>query len=116
MQKKKGLLPRLRGISTSERYKALAESYNKLTKPKADKLMESEILTPEDIEYLQTKGLLEVDEDSEEVKLTAKGIKYLQDRRVRERPQEYELREGEEPSLKTQKLTDYAKEHQGEAW
>ena len=60
--------------------------------------------------------MLEVDEDSEEVKLTAKGIKFLQDKRVQERPQEYDLREGEEPRVKTTKLRDYAKEHDSEAW
>ena len=52
MQHKKRLLPKLRGLSKSEQYKALADVYNKVTKPKTDKLMESEILAPEDIEYL----------------------------------------------------------------
>jgi hypothetical protein len=107
MQKKKGFLPKLKGLANSERMKALADAVNKATRTKEEKLMESDILTPEDIKYLSEKGLLEIDEDSEEIRLTAKGIKFLQDKRVRERPEEYTIREGEEPRVK---LTDKAKE------
>ena len=57
-------------------------------KPKQDKLIESEILTPDDVEYMQKKGFIEVD-DNDNISLTAKGIQLLQQKRMRERPQEF---------------------------
>jgi hypothetical protein len=42
-------------------------------KPKQDKLIESEILTPDDVEYMQKKGFIEVD-DNDNISLTTKGI------------------------------------------
>lgn len=116
MQHKKGLLPKLRGMANSERMKALREAYNEALKPKEQKLLESDILNPEEIKYLTDKGLMSIDDDGE-VELTAQGIAYLQKRRMKERPQEYDTRDGQPHPKLTEKVKEWEEhEHEGENW
>ena len=116
MQHKKGLLPRLRGMANSEKMKALKETYSETIKPKEQKLLESDILTPDEIKYLVDKGLISIDDD-EEIQLTAQGIAYLQKRRMQEKPQEYDMKDGHPTPRLTEKVKDWEeKELGGEAW
>jgi ATP-dependent protease HslVU (ClpYQ) ATPase subunit len=91
-QKKKSALKKivgnLNGSDRSMRTKKFVEGMKEILKSKDQKLMESEILTPNDVTLLCDRGLLEIDDD-DEIKLTAKGIAFLQKQRQKEKPREY---------------------------
>jgi len=91
-QKKKRALGKLwgnlSGKDRSMRTKKFVEGLQQLLKPKEDRLMASEILSPNDVKLLVDRGLLEID-DSDEIQLTAKGIKFINDKRMTEKPSEY---------------------------
>jgi len=110
-QKKKSALAKvwgnLSGGDRSARTKKFVAAMQELLKPKEERLMESDILNPEEVKFLVQKGLLSIDDD-EEIQLTAKGIKYLADRRAKKHPEEYVIREGEEPHVKS--LTEKERE------
>jgi hypothetical protein len=96
-QQKKGLLPkiigRFQGDHRSPREKAFYEKIKNAIRPKEDKMLldkEAEIFSPEDMQFLQDKGLIEIDDYSGDIELTAKGIEYIYKRRIQKRPEELE--------------------------
>lgn len=96
-QHKKGLLPkimgRISGDHRSEREKEFIEKLKNALKPKEEKMLiddTNEIFTPDDMSYLQDKGLIEVDDYSGDIELTAKGIEYIYRKRIQKRPEEIE--------------------------
>lgn len=112
--KEKGFLPKLRGMANSEKTKALKDAINEAIKPKEQKLLESDILNPEEIKYLTDKGLMSIDDDGE-VQLTAQGIAYLQKKRMREKPQEYNTGKDGHPHPKlTEQVKKWDDEHADE--
>lgn len=115
-QKKKSALTKLwgnlSGGDRSARTKKFVAVMQELLKPKEERLMESDILNPEEVKFLVQRGLLSID-GNDEIELTAKGIKYLADTRAKRHPEEYVMREGEEPHVRlTQKEKEWM--HRGE--
>jgi hypothetical protein len=83
------LVGNLSGGDRSARTKKFVEGLKQVLRSKEDKLMtESEILTPNDVKLLCDRGLLEINDD-DEIKITAKGLAFLQKQRQKERPNEF---------------------------
>lgn len=95
MQQKKGMLSkisgRLSGDHRSHREQEFIDKIKDAIKPKEEKyLVDNDVLNPDQMEYLQEHGFIEVDPYSESVELTAKGIQYIYKKRMQRKPDEFE--------------------------
>ena len=95
MQQKKSMLSkisgRLSGDHRSHREQDLIDKIKSAIKPKEEKyLVDNDVLNPDQMDYLQEHGFIEVDPYSENVELTAKGIQYIYKKRMQRKPDEFE--------------------------
>jgi hypothetical protein len=88
-QKKKGMLDKLRerfggqehGRQENKYLERLKALIKERTIPKEELLLDG-LLTPEDVEYLERKGLAEIDPFTESVVLTDKGVLTFLEKRI----------------------------------
>lgn len=107
-QHKKGLLDRIRGFGDKhgsqehEYLERLREVISEHTKPTESRLMDG-ILTESDAKYLEEKGLIKVDEYTDNISLTEAGQVYFFGEKMKEK-------EGSQVTYGTRERLDYGEQ------